>query len=111
MSIFQIFHRDIDDAHIHNVFQKCRISIHRWEMRNRNTFDAIKEHLIIIHPQQCSDITFKLLGILIDPKLLMHDAVDAIISKMRSKIKILLRLRSYYYRGILIIQFNKKHIG
>ena len=72
-------------------------------------FDASKEHFVILHPQRCAGEPFKLLGCLIDPKLIMKFAIDNIMDRIRPRITALLRTRAHYDVGAMITQF-KTHI-
>ena len=49
----------------------------------------------MMHPVSAYGDPFKLLGLLMDTKLVMRMAVDAILSKIRPRIKALLRTRAY----------------
>ena len=73
---------------------------------NRVTFDEKKEHMIVIHPVFAFGDSFNLLGCLTDPKLTMRNAVDKILSKIRPRIKALLRTRAHYDTTSLIDQFK-----
>ena len=72
-------------------------------------FDAGKEHLVLIHPLHAQGDPFKLLGLLTDCKLVMNDAVDSILAKVRPKIAAILRTRGHYDTATLIQQF-KTHV-
>ena len=76
---------------------------------NRVTFDGEKAHIIILHPIHGEGDSFKLLGFLMDCKLQMLQAIDAILARMRPKVKTILRLRSHYGPHVLIDQF-KAHV-
>ena len=76
---------------------------------NRVSFDASKEHMIILHPSECHGEAFKLLGCMMDINLRMHSAIDHVLSKIRPKITAILRTRGYYATPDLILQF-KMHI-
>ena len=65
--------------------------------------------MVVIHPVMAYGDPFKLLGLLVDTKLIMRQAVDTILAKIRPRIKALLRTRSHYTIASLIEQF-KTHI-
>ena len=109
LNVFQLFDRHATCDAVKDKLNKTREHVHRWGHRNRVIFDASKEHLIIIHPDHGEGSTFKLLGCMIDTSLLMHEAVDAIIAKMRPKIKAILRLRAHYSLADMLMQY-KTHI-
>ena len=89
--------------------EKCREQVHKWGRTNRVTFDGSKEHMVVIHPRLAYGDPFKLLGLLVDGKLLMRNAVDATLTKIRPRIKAMLRTRGHYSTESLIQQF-KSHI-
>ena len=71
--------------------------------------DAAEEHIVILHPSDHHGEAFKFLGCMIDPDLRMHSAVEQDLSKIRPKIRAILRTRGYYSIPNLILQF-KTHI-
>ena len=76
---------------------------------NRVSFDASKEHLIVLHPSLGHGESFKLLGCMMDTDLRMQSAIEQLLGKVRPKITAILRTRSYYNTSELICQF-KTHI-
>ena len=109
LNIFQTFHRLDESENIQCTFQRCRSNVHRWGDRNRITFDASKEHLVILHPQYYEGNAFKFFGTLIDPQLLMEPAIESILSRSRPKIKVLLCTRRFYTTTDMLTQY-KIHI-
>ena len=87
----------------------CRTRVHAWGKINRVTFDAGKEHIVILHPSQGDGDPFKLLGCLVDCKLTMKQAVEALLSQIRPKVRAIVRTRSHYSEKDLIAQF-KTHV-
>ena len=104
-NIFQFFDLSLPNDEVENTLQRSRAEVHRWGRKHRVTFDAAKEHLVIIHPAQGDGETFKLLGTLIDPQLTMQACIDSILSKIKPKIKALLRTRAHYHMTTMINQF------
>jgi len=82
---------------------------HAWGAANRVAFDAGKEHFCILHRADCFGENFKLLGTILDPKLLMEDEIRRIRKKAGPKIKAILGTRGYYSTGAMIQQF-KSHV-
>ena len=109
LNVFQTFDRAEEDDHIYSCMQQCRANVHEWGTCNKVLFDASKEHFAILHPLYGSGEDFKLLGCMIDPKLTMHTAIDTILSRIRPKMRALLRTRGHYTHAALISQF-KTHI-
>ena len=73
------------------------------------TFDAGREFIPIIRSVYASGDPFKLLGLLVDTKLIMRQAVEQILARVRPRIKALLRTRSHYSNASLVGQF-KTHV-
>jgi hypothetical protein len=75
------------------------------------TFDAAKEHFIMLHPRESHGETFRLLGCLVDVDLRMLSAVEQVLSKNCPKITAILRTRPYYEVPDLIYQFKTQIWG
>ena len=88
---------------------RTRSSVHQWGKRNRVTFDPAKEHTVVIHPTRGVGADFKLLGCLVDHKLLMVSAINATLAKARPKVTSLLRMRGFTSFSDMINQY-KTHI-
>ena len=73
------------------------------------TFDAGKEHLVVLHPSEFHGESFKLLGCMVDLDLRMHCEIDQLLSKIRPKSTAILRTRAYYSTTELINQY-KTHV-
>ena len=82
---------------------------HEWGRQNRVQFDPSKESFKILHPSRGQGDDFKLLGTLIDCRMTMQPCIDQTLSKIRPKIRAMLRLRHLYSNTSLINQF-KTHI-
>ena len=89
--------------------QLTRRAVHKWGARNRVTFAAEKEHIVVLHPDVGEGELVKLLGCVIDPKLNMQAAVDKLTATLRPKIKAMLRMKSTYDLQEMVRQF-KTHI-
>ena len=63
--MFQKFDRIASNEEISEQLEKCRQKVHKWGRTNRVTFDAAKEHMIVIHPTYAEGDPFKLLGLLV----------------------------------------------
>ena len=84
-------------------------SVHVWGKRNRVLFDASKESFKIIHRRDNHGDTFKLLGLWLDTKLIMKDAIDKIVHKASPKLTALLRTRAFHTTSDLFNQY-KSHV-
>ena len=69
-------------------------------------FDAGKEHIVILHPSCGFGPAFKLLGCMFDNDLRMISCIDQLLSKIRPKVRAILRTRGFYSTPELIQQFN-----
>ena len=109
LSVFQKFLKAVANEEIIRHMHVCRERVHKWGRSNRVAFDPAKEHVVVIHPINGEGDPFKLLGCTVDSKLIMHQAIDKILSQMRPKIVVILRTKPYYSVKELIGQF-KTHV-
>ena len=109
LNVFKQFDLDTTNSDIVDDMSLCKTSVHKWGVRNRVAFDAGKEHIIIIHPQDGQGDNFKLLGCLIDVALTMNAEIDYLVSRAKPKIHALLRTRGIYSVKDMILQY-KTHI-
>jgi hypothetical protein len=106
LNVFQEFDRLETPSVCEASMAECKKRVHKWGRVNRVSFDASKEHMVILHPSECIGETFKLLGCLVDVDLRMHSAVEQVLSKIRPKITAILRTRIFYNIPDLILQFK-----
>ena len=109
LNVFQMFDKSESLENCQAELTRCRNKVHAWGRVNRVSFDASKEHTIILHPTQSHGQAFKLLGCMMDVNLRLYSAVDQVLSKIRPKVTAILRTRGYYDIPNLILQF-KIHI-
>ena len=50
LNVFQQFKKKTPVQECKDAMARCKETVHKWGTRNRVTFDAGKEHAIIIHP-------------------------------------------------------------
>ena len=86
----------------------CQSAVHQWGQQNHVMFDPAKEETRILGTQGIGD-PFRLLGVLVDVKLLMDKEVTRIVSKARAKLKAMLRTRPFNNTRAMVIQY-KAHI-
>jgi len=82
---------------------------HAWGERNQVSFDAGKEHLVIIHPRAALGDDFKMLGTVFDCRLRMQVCIEGVLAKARPKMRAILRLRHLVSIAQLIVQY-KTHV-
>ena len=109
LNVFQEVEQHTPLAEIQCTLEKCRTKVHKWGTTNRVSFDASKEHLVVLHPSLGHGESFKLLGCMIDKDLRMHSAIEQLMAKVRPKITAILRTQSFYSSPEFICQF-KTHI-
>jgi hypothetical protein len=109
LSIYKTFDSNCANDVIIADMQAKKQAVHKWGVRNRVTFDAAKEHIVILHPLHGVGEDFKLLGCLIDVQLRMDHAIDSLLARARPKIHALLRTKNMYPVSDLLMQY-KTHI-
>ena len=109
LNAFKKFSLTVSNEDVVADMEKTRVEVHRWGTRNRVVFDPGKEHINIIHPVHAQGPPFKMLGCLVDTKLIMEDAIEQIVRVARPKITALLRTRGMYSAANMIMQY-KTHI-
>ena len=109
LSVFQKIDRFAKNSEIIRTMHVCRNRVHAWGRVNRVAFDPTKEHVVILHPIRVEGDPFKLLGCLVDCKLVMDQAIDKILSQVRPKRQSILRTKPHYCVTDLVNQF-KSHV-
>ena len=82
---------------------------HVWGAQTRVCFDYSKEQFCILHRLDGFGEVFKLLGVMIDPKLNMGDEIERIKKKVSPKISAILASKWFYDTPGLIQQY-KAHV-
>ena len=96
LNVFKQFDRHASEQEVMDELSSCRSRVHAWGRANRVSFDAGKEHLVIIHPSDHHGEPFKLLGLMIDLNLRVHTCIDQFFSKSRLKSTTILRIRDFF---------------
>jgi hypothetical protein len=109
LNVFPEFGRLMPATTCQVQLEQCKERVHAWGKANRVSFDASKEHMVLLHPSESLGESFKLLGCIVDVNLRMQSAVEQVLSKIRPKVTAILRTRGYYITAELILQF-KTHI-
>lgn len=110
LNMFQVFARLTPVAEVTRTLAECKKRVHKWGENNRITFDADKEHLIVIHPSEYHGDSFRLLGCMLDLNLTMPTQVEQILGKIRPKSTAILRTGGYYDIPELLLQY-RTHVG
>ena len=106
---FKPYARTRSNASILEDMRECQDALHSWGRANAVTFDAGKEHFMIVSNVEPYGGPVKLLGIDFDAKLVMHTAVHKCAVKASVKLKTLLRVRRFYNTTDLVM-LHKSHI-
>ena len=102
LSAYKYYNRTISNNTICDDLRRCQTAAHLWGVQSRVSFDPGKEHFCVIDRQDSFGDVFKLLGVLIDPKLIMADEVQRIKKKTMPKIKAILAHRHFFdTRGLM----------
>lgn len=109
MTAYRQFPAFMSNSQILDCLRDCQKAVHEWGAASRVEFDPSKEAFVILHRTQNYGDTFKLLGTLVDTKLVMQDAVEAIFAKAFPKLKALLRTSRFLTKRDMITQY-KSHI-
>ena len=108
MTAFKNFESDTRNADITTELRRCQESCHTWGANTRVTFDKAKEFYCIIHRGDPLGEAFKLLGILVDPKLSMEQEIQRIRKKVSPKITAILATKQYYDTPGLVQQYKAR---
>ena len=66
LNVFKLFDLLTSLEDVTDNLSECRRRVHAWGCANRVSFDASKEHLVVLHPSEHQGEPFKLLGLMID---------------------------------------------
>ena len=94
---------------IFDELREVQSRTHEWGRKNQVEFDPSKEFFCIIHPSQWCGDDVKILGSLFDCPLSMQPCIDGVLSKIRLKIRAIVRLAHVYSPAKLVSQY-KCHI-
>ncbi len=86
----------------------CQAELHAWGRANRVAFDPSKESRHILSRTSPCGNSFKLLGIVHDPKLIMDEALQQLVGKCRWKKETLLRSRRHFTGMQLVDQYKSQ---
>ena len=106
LNSFREYHRSASDERILEDIQKCQDALHRWGQANQVVFEPSKESFHILDRSQPFGEQFKLLSILFDTKLTMHDAVHSFCVEANWRLRTLLRTKRFYTTKKLVRLFK-----
>ena len=79
LNVFQEFDRLMPANECQEQLERCRVRVHAWSKAHRVSFDASKEHMVLLHPAESLGDAFKLLGCMVDVDMRMHSAVEQVL--------------------------------
>ena len=85
--------------------------LHKCYRQNRVSFDSTKQHFCMLHRRNYDRDTFRLLGVMVEPKLNMSDEVINIKRKASPKVSARLSTRWFYNEQGLIQQYKSPVIS
>ena len=89
--------------------EACQAELHTWGAANAVKFDAIKESFHIVSRTSPYGEPFKILGIMFDAKLLMHEAIRGTTTEATWRLRTLLKTRRFHDVKNIIVLF-KQHV-
>ena len=109
LSVSKDYARTVANEEVVGDLRASQSDIHAWGARNRVTFDPQKEEFAVLATQGGDAQPFRLLGPVIDEKLLMNECIDKLYRKAKPMARALLRCRRYYSTGDMLMLF-KAHV-
>ena len=106
LTVFKEYPLTISNENAMADMENSRKCVHKWGSRNRVTFAATKEHLLVLHPRHGEGITARFLGCMIDAQLNMGEEVEKLANQVRPKVQSLLCTRALYSYADLIAQYK-----
>ena len=100
---------DISDAAAFRQAASCQRFLHEWGRANRVRFVPSKESTRILSRSRPAGEDFKLLGVTLDTKLLMHDAVEQCVVGASWRVYSLVRSKRYHTDAEMMCLF-KAHV-
>ena len=111
LNAFQAFGRNVHKDIIFAKLRRCQDHVHKWGETNRVEFDPNKEECVIMHPRNGYGETFRLLGLMVDNRLTMEEAVVKLLKQARPKLMALMRTRAHYGVHDMILQYKTHILG
>jgi hypothetical protein len=96
MNVFKGFDSRIPYADILAELAQCQHSWHRWGKGNCVTFDPSKENVHIIHRRHHCHDSFKILGVVFDSQMNMHEALRVLAIEGGWRLRAILRVQQFF---------------
>eukprot|EP00973_Karenia_brevis_P079259 10997662-Karenia_brevis.AAC.1 len=96
LNCFRTYARVCSNENIFADLRACQNALHRWGEANQVVFEPTKESLHILDRCSPAGDQFKILSVVFDTKLTMHEAVHTFSVEANWRLKTLLRARRFY---------------
>ena len=111
LNVFRKFDRRVEHERILSELHHCQARVHAWGQKHRVSFDPAKEAFVIMHPRSGWGDSFKMLGLRIDTRLCMEEAISSMLQRARPKMRALLRTRGQYSVEDMFLQYKTHILG
>ena len=96
LNCFKVLAGSYGDNSAFNLLGRCQETLHKWGEANQVTFEPSKETMHVLDRYDPCGGSFKLLSVVFDGRLGMHEAVHHLCSEASWRLKTLLRTRRFY---------------
>ena len=108
LNCFRFFDADTVSSEIDRCLEDCQREVHMWGEANQVTFEPSKESFHVLHPRCPAGGSFKMLGLIFDPKLLMDAAAHEVAAVAGSRLKAILRCRRFFPTSSLVNMYKSQ---
>jgi hypothetical protein len=108
LNAYREFEAATADDVIWNHIDTCQAELHSWGRANQVCFDPSKESRHILSRTRPKGGSFKLLGVIHDPKLIMDEAIHQVVNACRWKRDSLLRCQRHFTGAQLVDQYKSQ---
>ena len=109
LNCFRVFNGSIGDDFIFKQIQSCQSRLHEWGAANQVVFEPSKESKHILDRSTPAGDHFKLLSVVFDGKLTMHETIYQFSTETSWRLQTLFRTSRFYSTTSLVRMF-KCHI-
>ena len=109
LNCFKIFDASRGNQYILQQTRKCQDAVHSWGAANQIVFEPTKESTHILDGKNPFGDSFKILSVVFDTRLLMHEAVHQFAIEAGWRVRSLLRTKRFFQNSVLVKLF-KCHI-
>ena len=106
LNCFKVVNGNFGDVYVNGLTQRCQASLHRWGQANQVVFEPDKESMHILGRYSTYGGPFKMLNVVVYPRLSMREAAYTLSMEAGWRISSLLRVRRFYDTRSLIQMFK-----